>query len=320
MVQEQQQDSATAPVVVQWQEQPQPQQPPWLAEAVVILKAVKERGLLGALQTQVRLARGRMGLYEVCDFLLVLLVYAVSQEPTLLQLYKVLPVCSPLLAALWARQRLPGRSTLSRFLGALNTPALEALRDLVLNDLLTQGLKDPALGGLVDRQGHRHVVFDVDGTHQVARQRALVKGAEYPPAQRRLDRLCAPGYGGRKRGELVRTRTTVQQVHSREWLGTFGAAGNGDPYGELRKSCEVIRCYQQARGLRPSEALVRLDGLYGHAKAVHVLCTQGVGFLLRVADYRLVQSPAVQAALAQPPTSHFRQLDTGCERNVFDLD
>src|SRR6266852_4611588 len=35
--------------------------------------------------------------------------------------------------------------------------------------------------------------------------------------QRRLDAVCAPDYRGRKRGEVVRTRTTALQMHTRQW-------------------------------------------------------------------------------------------------------
>ena len=66
------------------------------------------------------------------------------------------------------------------------------------------------------------LVFDVDGTREAARQRALPQTADRPAAQRRLRPLCAPGYVGRKRGEVVRTRTTVMQAHTYHWLGTFG--------------------------------------------------------------------------------------------------
>ncbi len=38
--------------------------------------------------------------------------------------------------------------------------------------------------------------------------------------------VCAPGYRGRKRGEVVRTRTTVLQAHTQEWLGTFSNPGS----------------------------------------------------------------------------------------------
>ncbi|HZR38926.1 MAG TPA: hypothetical protein VFB12_02335 [Ktedonobacteraceae bacterium] len=42
-----------------------------------------------------------------------------------------------------------------------------------------------------DRQGNHWQVFDVDGTRQAARQRALPGTSDLPPAQRRLRRASA---------------------------------------------------------------------------------------------------------------------------------
>ncbi len=42
------------------------------------------------------------------------------------------------------------------------------------------------------------MVFDVDGTREAARQRALPQIEELPSAFRRLDDVCAPGYRGRQ--------------------------------------------------------------------------------------------------------------------------
>jgi hypothetical protein len=42
--------------------------------------------------------------------------------------------------------------------------------------------------------------------------------------------------GGRKRGEVVRTRTTVLQAHTHQWLCTFSDAGNGDHRGDLLRA------------------------------------------------------------------------------------
>jgi len=67
------------------------------------------------------------------------------------------------------------------------------------------------MGGIFDRKARRYLVFDVDATRQAARQRALPCDPALPAARRRLDAVCAPGYRGRKRGEVVRTRTTALQ-------------------------------------------------------------------------------------------------------------
>jgi hypothetical protein len=74
---------------------------------------------------------------------------------------------------------------------------------------------------------------------------------------RRFDQVWAPAYLGRKRGEIARTRTTVLQAHSHQWLGTFSGAGNGSDREEKRvgqfglsscgKSHEMPWNYHQAR-------------------------------------------------------------------------
>src|SRR5579884_2733942 len=94
-----------------------------------------------------------------------------------------------------------------------------------------------------DRTGGRWLVIDVDGTRQAARQRALPQTDALPPPHRRFDLVCAPGYQGRKRGEVVRTRTIVLQAHMHQFLGTFGGPGNGDYRYELRRAVQVITDY-----------------------------------------------------------------------------
>ncbi len=64
------------------------------------------------------------------------------------------------------------------------------------------------------------MVVDVDGTRQAARQRALPQLESLPSPHRRFDQVCAPGYRGRKRGEVVRTRTVLLQAHTHQFLGT----------------------------------------------------------------------------------------------------
>ena len=130
--------------------------------------------------------------------------------------------------ALFGRERLPSRSTLSRFLATLTQPPVEALHTLFLEDLLARPLnRERQIGGLVDRAGSKRVVFDIDGTREAAHQRALPKTPELPAPRRQLEQLCAPGYSGRKRGEVVRTRTTVSQAHTSQWLGSFATITGG---------------------------------------------------------------------------------------------
>jgi hypothetical protein len=220
--------------------------------------------------------------------------------------------------ALFGRDHLPHRSTLSRFLAALDQAPVEALRAVFLEDLLARPLeKEEKVGGLWDRQGTHWLVFDIDGTRQAARQRALPCTSDRPPAQRRLSEVCAPGYTGRKRGEVVRTRTTILQAHTHQWVGTFSGAGNGDYRGELRQAVKAISGYVKAQSLPLSQAVVRLDGQYGNGAIVADLA--GLSYVMRGKDYDLLDLESVQVRLTQPPDQQTSHPETGTCRALFDF-
>lgn len=199
--------------------------PSWFGEVTVIASSLRHLGVLTAIEERVRFAQRRFGHYDLVDFAAVLIGYAISGERTLEAFYERLQPFAVPFMALFEREHLPHRSTLSRFLAALDQAPIEALHMLFLEDLLARPLeKSEKPGGLWDRQGNHWMVFDVDGTRQAARQRALPSTPDLPPAQRRLEEVCAPGYLGRKRGETVRTRTAVLQAHTHQWVGTFSGA------------------------------------------------------------------------------------------------
>ena len=300
-------------VIIQTSSESVSSTPSWFGEVAVIAQYLQHGGVLATIEERVRFARRRFGHYDLIDFVVVLLGYAVSSERTLEAFYERLqPFAAPFMA-LFGRERLPHRSTLSRFLTALNQATVEALRAVFLEDLLARPLeKVEKTGGLWDRQETQWLVFDVDGTRQAARQRALPSAPDLPPAQRRLDDVCAPGYLGRKRGETVRTRTTVLQAHTHQWVGTFSGAtgaGNGEYRGELRQAVQAISTYMQAQSVPLSQAVVRLDGQYGNGAIVADLA--GLAYVIRGKDYDLLNQESVQARLAQPPDQQTTHSETG---------
>src|SRR2546425_7065307 len=210
------------PVSIQASADSVPSLPCWFGEVTLLAQHLHRQGVLAAIEEQVRFARRRFGRYEVIDFVAVLFGYAISGERTLETFYQAVQPWEEALMALFDREKLPSRSALSRFLASVSFEATEAPRSLFLTDLLARPLdKERHIGQLVDRAGNAHVVFDIDGTRQAARQRALPKTEELPAPQRRLNQVCAPGYTGRKRGEVVRTRTVVSQAHSYHWRCRF---------------------------------------------------------------------------------------------------
>src|SRR2546428_10055583 len=162
-------------------------------EVTLIAHYLRRIGALAAFAERVRFARRRFGQYDLVDFVAVLLGYAISGERTLEAFYERLyPFATPFMA-LFERDRLPHRSTLSRFLAALDQASVEALRGVFLQDALARPGPAEGVGGLWDRQGQRWVVFDLDGTRQAARQRALPHGPDLPPPQRRLSAALSAG-------------------------------------------------------------------------------------------------------------------------------
>jgi len=296
-----------------------PSIPPWFAEVVLLARYFSQQGYLDAISQRVHLARGRAGTFDVLDFVAVLLGYAVSGEPTLEAFFdRLAPFAQPFMA-LFGREQLPHRATLSRFLAAVDSPCRDVLRQVFQDDLLQNGFAGEQLGSFLNCQGHRLLVFDLDGTRQAARQRALATSPDLPPAQRRMQAVCAPGYTGRKRGEVVRTRTTVLQAHTQEWLGTVSNSGNGEYTVELEAACRVITAYLAARNVPSSDALVRLDGLYGTIALLVRLQSFKLGFLTRGRDYQLLDHPTVQARLQQPCDLSVTQIESQVVRELFDV-
>jgi hypothetical protein len=308
---------ADGSVNIQTTSESNPSTPSWFGEVVLISRYLRKHQVLPKISEQVRFARRRFGRYEAIDFLAVLFGYAISGERTLETFYERLQPFAVPFMALFDRDQLPARSTLSRFLAALTEAPVEALRTLFLDDLLSRPLTpDKQTGNLVDRTGNAWMVFDIDGTREAARQRALPQTEALPPAFRRLDEVCAPGYTGRKRGQVVRTRTVISQAHSFQWLGSFGNRGNGLYRTELRKALSTIGRYLTAYQLPQAYTLLRLDGQYGTGAVLTDLA--GFAFVTRGKEYSVLDHPLVQARLHLPPDQFQQRPESQMVRSLYD--
>ncbi len=167
-----------------------------------------------------------------------------------------------------------------------------------------------------DRQGNRWLVLDVDGTREAARQRALPQTPDRPAPQWRLRPLCAPGYTGRKRGEVVLARTTVLQMHRHQWVASFGNPGNGQYREELRRAKAAIQTYVKAHGFPTERTLLRLDGQYGSGAVVSDV--GDFSYVTRGKDYGLLDRADVQARLHLPADQHVSSAESGVCRALYD--
>src|SRR5437763_14511384 len=103
--------------------------------------------------------------------------YAISGERTLADFFERLAPFESAFMALFGRKCLPHRSSLSRFLAAVDRPCLEAFRTLFQQQRFADGWSTETIGGIFDRKARRFIVFDVDATRQPARQRGLTSSA-----------------------------------------------------------------------------------------------------------------------------------------------
>jgi hypothetical protein len=80
----------------------------------------------------------------------------------------------------------------------------------------------------------------------------------------------------------------------------------------------VIVAYQTALGLLPTQALVRLDGLYGDGAIVVDLIAASVCFVMRGKDYALLDLMQVKERLALPADEQLTHPESGTCRDLFD--
>ena len=98
-------------------QQKQETMPKWFSEVILLTNLwVKVTSLLSEMNKRVKLSRGRMGEYEVLDFVLILLTYTISNERSLSLFFRTICPISAAIAALWERKKIASASALSRFL------------------------------------------------------------------------------------------------------------------------------------------------------------------------------------------------------------
>jgi hypothetical protein len=168
------------------------------------------------------------------------------------------------------RANLPHRSSLSRFLADVDRPCARslsyALRAVQLSEM--HGPRKLLVASSIGKDaGTLSLMWMRHARRQ--RLRALPCDPMLPPARRRLDAVCAAGDIWRKRGEVVRTRTTARRdaypsmdrhiCESREWR-LSRRTGFGEALHQDRAFRTSLSHQRQHRA--------SLDGQYGDAVAI----------------------------------------------------
>jgi hypothetical protein len=104
------------------------------------------------------------------------------------------------------------------------------------------------------------VIFDLDGTREGARQRALPQTEDLPPARRRLDDVCAPGYTGRKRLRQFSARRPTMSFFLKKGRGNRCKTQGESDRDENEHYQQRYSPAWMATGGRPHPAISYFDG------------------------------------------------------------
>ena len=116
----------------------------------------------------------------------------------------------------------------------------------------------------------------------------------------------------------MRTRTTVLQPFTHQWIDTYSGAGNGKYRGELKRALEAVTWYALAFSLPLSQVVIRLDGLYGNAAPLTDVLNTGLGVIARSKEYTMLDRAEVKARLTGPADGECTHPESGASRALYD--
>lgn len=267
--------------------------PDIFTEAATLVTTLQQRGTLEVLGELVRI--NRQGGY--CGFdiwLLLLIFFTTGAAQGVKGLWEDLSPFGKRLAALAGRKRLASPSSVSRALDAAENELVRPVAGKLLLEVAEceKVLKHPS-NQTYDTLGRAWHVFDLDPTVTTLRQRALPEDEALPEPKRRARDTGAPGYSGRKRGDLQFRRVTVQHAGSGVWTHAHLSPGNGEGIVDIVRALDSIVSTCVCLELPMSAALVRADGEHGHVPFYTVCRERKLAFVTRLNRPKLYEDPDV---------------------------
>jgi len=234
--------------------------PDMFSEAAAMLEAVRRRGVLATVGKALRIRR--QGGYCGLDvWLLLLILFTTGATLGVRPLWRKLRPCARQLAALAGRSGLASPASVSRALESVETALVRPVAFLLLVGVTEIGevMRHPA-AQTYDALGQGWHLFDLDWTVTALRQRALPAHEDLPEPRRRAEHTGAPGYTGRKRGELRFGRMAVEHAGTSGWVHAHLSPGNGEGVSELGLALDSVVVTCEHLGHPRSRAVVRMDG------------------------------------------------------------
>jgi hypothetical protein len=290
-----------------------------LTEGAALLLDLQNRGAVEELGQ--RLLIRRQGGYGGLDiFLMVLLFFTTGARRGLRGFWDRLRPHVLKLAALAGRRSLPSPASVSRALEGVEFELIRPVAPLLLWEM--PGI-DPVMlhpsAQTYNALGQGVHVFDLDPTVTTLRQRALPASEDLPEPRRRSEQTGAPGHRGRKRGELVFRRVTVQHAGSAAWVHAHLSPGNGAGVPDVLPALDAVVQTCERLGQPRSLALVRMDGEFGSIPFFAACRARSLPFVTRLNRPKLFEDPVVLERIRKGPWFRVPDSGSGPQRAAMDL-
>lgn len=293
--------------------------PAWTAEYALLIETLRRNGVLARVEQRLRLDR-RPGYAGIDLFLYLLAWFTYPAQIGLRPFSERVREIGPQLAALAHRASWPTSASVSRALKAVTADqAQEFTRWLLIEAMGVETLARAPVAITRDRRSRHWHLFDYDPTVTAMRQRALPRGDDLPDAKRRTDALAAPGYSGRKRGEVQYNRTPLQHAGTSLWLWQSLSAGNGHHIDELESAAAAVAAFCAKIKVELHRAVIRFDGGIGGVRALLACRSEGVTYLTRIARYNLLQLAPVAQHLETAQWYTVKDSGSGPKREATEL-
>lgn len=285
---------------------------------VVLVEWLREQGLQEEIGKRFRI-RGRRGDgYSGEDVFYVLLgLFASGWRCGIKQFLRDTQRWGSKLACLCGRKRWPTQAAMSRALQAVSTEEVEAFLQWLLVDVMGRLKGRPDLESWRDRRGEDWAAFAWDGRVTPFRLRGLPVGPELPEPKRRMDRVAAPGYAGRKqRADLQWNVSKVVGAGSGLFVNVRVGAGNGSVSDQLGHAHAAVQRWCCSRQMDPARCVIVSDGVGRGYEQVAAGQASPVCFLTRFAHYSLLESEEAAAVLASATWEPVEDSGSGPKREA----
>ena len=291
-----------------------------LTEAAALMVDVGRSGAVDAIGKRLRIRR--QGGYCALDVWLHLLAYFTMGARVGVRTCweQLIGLCAKQLAALAGRLKLASPASLSRALVAVELDLLRPVADWLLAGVaeIDEMLRHPAMH-TYDALGRAWHVFDVDPTVTTLRQRALPTGEDLPEPRRRSADTGAPGYSGRKRGNIQFRKVAVEHAGTGLWTHGHLSPGNGKGIVDFELALDSIVETCERLGHPMSQTLVRMDGEHGNVPWFVACRERGLPFITRLNRPALYDKPEVLARLREATWYLVPDSGSGPQRAAADL-